>query len=39
MGDVDGDGHIDWLVTSAWSAVTGSRSGRMYIISGAPAEG
>jgi hypothetical protein len=36
VGDVDGDGHIDWLVTSAWSAVMGSRSGRMYILSGAP---
>jgi len=34
MGDVDGDGKIDFLVTSAWSAVNGSRSGRMYILSG-----
>ena len=34
MGDVDGDGAIDYLVTSAWSAVNGTRSGRMYILSG-----
>ena len=34
MGDVDGDGRIDYLLTSAWSAVNGARSGRMYIISG-----
>lgn len=39
MGDVDGDGHLDWLVTSAWSAVEGPRSGRMYILSGAPPTG
>ncbi len=34
MGDVNGDGISDFLVTSAWSAVNGSRSGRMYIVSG-----
>lgn len=34
MGDVDGDGAIDLLVTSAWSAVNGSRSGRVFIVSG-----
>ncbi|MGD2134699.1 MAG: FG-GAP-like repeat-containing protein [Gemmatimonadales bacterium] len=34
MGDVNGDGAIDYLVTSAWSAVNGPRSGRMYIIGG-----
>ncbi len=34
MGDVDGDGAIDFLLTSAWSAIHGSRSGRMYIVSG-----
>jgi hypothetical protein len=33
MGDVDGDGRLDFLVTSAWSAIHGSRSGRMYIVS------
>ncbi len=37
MGDVDGDGAIDYLVTSAWSAINGARSGRMYILSGQPA--
>lgn len=34
MGDVDGDGTIDFLLTSAWSGVNGFRSGRMFIISG-----
>lgn len=34
MGDVDGDGTIDFLLTSAWSAVNGPRSGRVYIVSG-----
>lgn len=34
MGDVDGDGSIDFLLTSAWSAVSGPKSGRMFIVSG-----
>ncbi len=34
VGDVDGDGHVDFLVTSAYSAVNGYRSGRVMIISG-----
>ncbi|MFQ5747358.1 MAG: FG-GAP-like repeat-containing protein [Gemmatimonadota bacterium] len=34
MGDVDGDGAIDFLLTSAWSSVNGPRSGRMFIVSG-----
>jgi hypothetical protein len=34
MDDVNGDGVIDYLVTSAWSGVNGTRSGRMYIVSG-----
>ena len=34
MGDIDGDGTIDFLLTSAWSAINGSRSGRMYILAG-----
>ncbi len=34
MGDVDGDGVVDLLLTSAWSAVNGGRSGRMFIVSG-----
>ena len=33
MGDVDGDGTIDFLITSAWSDIHGYRSGRMFIIS------
>ena len=33
-GDVDGDGVIDFLVTSTWSNVKGFRSGRMFVISG-----
>jgi hypothetical protein len=35
MGDVDGDGAIDFLITSAWSAVNGARSGRVFVLSGA----
>ncbi len=34
LGDVDGDGTIDLLITSAWSAVNGFRSGRVFVISG-----
>ncbi len=33
MGDVDGDGAIDLLLTSGWSAVNGPRSGRIFIVS------
>jgi tetratricopeptide repeat protein/FG-GAP repeat protein/VCBS repeat protein len=33
MGDVDGDGTLDLLVTSAWSGVHGHRSGRVFIVS------
>ncbi len=33
MGDVNGDGAIDLLLTSGWSAINGSRSGRMLIVS------
>jgi hypothetical protein len=33
MGDVDGDGTIDFLITSAWSAVHGFHSGRMFVVS------
>lgn len=35
LGDVDGDGRIDYLVTSAWSLVNGVRSGRTLVVSGA----
>jgi hypothetical protein len=34
VGDVDGDGVPDLLVTSSWSNVNGFRSGRMFLISG-----
>lgn len=34
IGDVDGDGVGDLLVTSAWSSIRGPRSGRVYIVAG-----
>lgn len=34
IGDVDGDGVIDFLLTSAWSGVKGFQSGRVFVISG-----
>jgi hypothetical protein len=34
IGDVDGDGATDFLVTSAYSAIDGSHSGRVFIIAG-----
>lgn len=34
VGDVDGDGVTDYLITSAWSGVNGLRSGRVYIVAG-----
>ena len=33
LGDVDGDGTVDFLITSAWSGVSGFHSGRVFIIS------
>ena len=33
MGDIDGDSTTDFLITSAWSAVNGFHSGRVFIIS------
>ena len=33
MGDVDRDGTVDLLITSAWSAVNGFRSRRVLLIS------
>ena len=35
MGDVDGDGVPDFVITSAWSDDHGPQTGRTYIISGA----
>jgi Tetratricopeptide repeat/FG-GAP repeat/FG-GAP-like repeat len=33
LGDVDGDGTTDFLITSGWSAVHGFHSGRVFVIS------
>jgi hypothetical protein len=33
MGDVDKDGTVDFLITSAWSGIRGFHSGRVFIIS------
>ena len=34
IGDVDGDGAIDFLLTSAWSNVRGPKTGRVFILAG-----
>lgn len=34
IGDVDGDGQIDFLLTSAWSNVKGPKTGRVFIVAG-----
>lgn len=34
LGDVDGDGKIDLLLTSAWSRVQGARAGRIFLLAG-----
>ncbi|MFT7665131.1 MAG: hypothetical protein ACI87A_003366 [Planctomycetota bacterium] len=34
IGDVDGDGGIDFLLTSAWSPVHGRQTGRVFVIAG-----
>ena len=33
MGDIDGDGTVDFLITAAWSGVKGYHSGRMFVVS------
>jgi hypothetical protein len=33
LGDVDGDGTIDFLITSGWSGIHGFHSGRVFIVS------
>ena len=33
LGDVDGDGTVDLLITSGWSAASGHHSGRVFVIS------
>ncbi len=39
MGDIDGDGTIDFLITSAWSGIHGHHSGRMFIVSSGVSRG
>jgi len=34
LGDVDGDGAIDFLFTSAWSEIQGPQTGRIWIVAG-----
>jgi hypothetical protein len=34
VGDIDGDGALDWLITNAWSDVKGQRSGRAFVVAG-----
>ena len=33
IGDVDGDGTVDLLITSAYSGINGYRSGRVFVVS------
>ena len=33
IGDTDGDGTVDLLVTSAYSGINGYHSGRVFIVS------
>jgi hypothetical protein len=39
LGDVDGDGAVDFLITAAWSGVSGFHSGRVFVISSRAADG
>ncbi len=39
MGDVDGDGATDYLITNAWSGIAGARSGRAFVLAGTPRSG
>ena len=34
IGDVDGDGFVDFLLTSAWSNRRGQKTGRVFIVAG-----
>ena len=34
IGDVDGDGNVDFLLTSAWSNERGAKTGRVFIVAG-----
>jgi len=33
LGDVDGDGMTDFVITAAWSGIHGNHSGRVFVIS------
>ncbi len=34
IGDVNGDGNIDFLLTSAWANIKGPKTGRVFVIAG-----
>lgn len=34
IGDVDGDGFVDFLLTAAWSNAKGPKTGRIFIVAG-----
>lgn len=34
LGDVDGDGATDFLLSAAWSEVRGARTGRVWVVAG-----
>ncbi|MFT7487092.1 MAG: hypothetical protein ACI9F9_002951, partial [Candidatus Paceibacteria bacterium] len=34
IGDVDGDGGTDFLLTAAWSGIRGTKTGRVWIVAG-----
>ena len=34
VGDADGDGKTDFLITSGWSPARGPRTGRVFLIAG-----
>jgi len=34
LGDIDGDGAVDFLITSAWSGIKGKKTGRAFVIAG-----
>jgi hypothetical protein len=34
LGDVDGDGGVDFLLSAAWSEAHGVQSGRVFIVAG-----
>jgi hypothetical protein len=36
LGDVDGDGATDFLITNAWSEIHGKQTGRAFVVAGTP---